>query len=92
MMKVLQCSHYQKSYAKKMSYVLISLCVGMNLVSYFKKLINSSVVPSHLAISAVFLELMPPSNMIPSFTSQLQWSDLLYCRVWLLVHPTEVSW
>ena len=53
---------------------------------------NSSVVPSHLAISEVVLELAPPSRMMPSSTSQLQWPDLLYFKLWLLVHPALVSW
>ena len=53
---------------------------------------NSSVVPSHLAISEVVPELAPPSRMMPSSTSQLQWPDLLYFKVWLLFQPAEVSW
>ena len=53
---------------------------------------NSSVVPSHLAISEVVPELAPPSRMMPSSTSQLEWYSLLYFNVWLLVHPAEVSW
>ena len=53
---------------------------------------NSSVVPSHLAISEVVLESEPPRRMMPSSTSQLEWYSLLYFKVWLLVHPAEVSW
>ena len=52
---------------------------------------NSSVVPSHLAISEV-LEYLPPRRMMPSSTSQLEWYHLLCIKVWLLVHPAEVSW
>ena len=53
---------------------------------------NSSVVPSHLAISEVVPEARPPRRMMPSSTSQLEWPVLLYFKVWLLVHPAEVSW
>ena len=52
----------------------------------------SSVVPSHLAISEVVPEKMPPRRMMPSSTSQLEWYCLLYFKVWLLVHPADVSW
>ena len=53
---------------------------------------NSSVVPSHLAISEVVPEERPPRMMMPSSTSQLECWYLRCIKVWLLVHPPAVSW
>ena len=55
---------------------------------------NSSVVPSHLAISEVVMERAPPRRMMPSSTSQLECEYLRCIKLWLLVHPltVEFSW
>ena len=59
-------------------------------VSYLRSK-ESSVVPSVLAISDVFLEPQPPSRMIPSATCQLECAALVCLKVWLLLQPDGVN-
>ena len=60
-------------------------------ISYFKIKVLC-VDPSVLAISVLFLTLVPepPISIIPSSTSQLEWADLEFFRLWDSIQPKGV--